>query len=172
MARTQHEVKAREGEEVWEITTPGRVWLTVTDDRGRSKSVSVGGTGKPGARIRISTLDREMMQDSLVEDRSDPFVNGMLKRVDGDQNSDERTASDQALTSEELAELFEKKGNAFQSAVKKLNELNVRRLREMAEPLDAAASQIAFLDSHIEEHYRAGGDTPTYRELKGAGDTA
>lgn len=168
MARTAHTPKAREGEEIWETTTPGRVWVTTTDDRGKEKSVGVG--GKPGQRLRIKSLDREVCQDAILEDASDPFTNGLLKRIDADQNSDERTVSTQALSTEELMAIFEKTGNSFQAAVKKLNELNVRRLREAAEHLDAKASQLSFLDEYIEEHYKGGGDTPTYRELKGLGE--
>lgn len=170
MARTQHQPKAREGEEIWETTTPGTVWVMVTDDRGRDKAVSVG--GKPGQRLRIKSMDREICQDRILDDSGDPFVNGLLKRVDADQNDDEKTVSDQALSTEELMAIFEKTGNAFQVTVRKLNELNVRRLREAAEHLDAKASQLSFLDEHIEANYKGGGDTPTYRELKGIGDVA
>lgn len=168
--RTTHTPRARDGEEIWETTTEGKVWVTTTDDRGKEKAVSVG--GKPGARLRIKSLDREVMQDAILQDGSDPFTNGLLKRIDADQQDDPQTASDQVLTTEQLMELFGKTGNAFQAGVRKLNELNVRRLREMAESLDAKASQIAFLDEHIETEFRQHGDTPTYRELKGIGETA
>lgn len=170
MARTAHVPRARDGEEIWETTTQGTVWVNTTDERGKEKAVSVG--GKPGQRLRVKSLDREIMQDSILEDGSDPFTNGLLKRIDADQNEDPQTASDQALTTEQLMDVFAKTGNAFQSNVKNLNELNVRRLREMAESLDAKASQINFLDEHLETTYRQHGDTPTYRELKGIGETA
>jgi hypothetical protein len=170
MARTTHVPKARAGEEIWETLVPGRVWVAVTDDRGREKAISVG--PKVGARLRIKSLDREVAQDAILNDDSDPFTNGLLRRVDADQQDEESTASEQVLTTEQLMDVFGRTGMAFQSAVKKLNELNVRRLREMAEALDAKASQIAFLDTFLEENFRAGGDTPTYRELKGVGDTA
>jgi hypothetical protein len=168
--RKTHTPTARPGEEIWETLVPGRIWVTTTDDRGKTKDTSVG--PQVGSRLRIKSLDREVAQDSILDDASDPFTNGFLKRVDADQNLDELTASEQALTTEELVELFSKTGNAFQAGVRRLNELNVRRLREMAEALDAKASQISFLDSHIEENYRGGGDTPTYRELKGLGEVS
>lgn len=167
--RTTHTPRARQGEEIWETTTDGTVWVLTTDDRGKEKAISVG--GKPGARLRIKALDREVLQDAILDDESDPFTNGLLKRIDADQNQDPQTASEQALSTEQLAEIFTKSGNAFQSAVKKLNELNVRRMREMAAALDASASQMSFLEEHIEANYRQHGDTPTYRELKGTGET-
>lgn len=160
--RTTHTPKAREGEEIWETTTPGTVWVQVTDDRGKEKSVSVG--GKPGQRLRIKSLDREVNQDAILEDASDPFTNGLLKRVDADQQLNPQTASDQVLTTEQLLETFKSSGNAFRSKVTKLNELNVRRLVEMAEAADASASQISFLREHVAQ-YRQEGDTPTWREL-------
>lgn len=170
MPRTQHQPKARAGEEIWETTTEGRVWVTSTDDRGKERAVAVG--GKVGQRLRIASLDREICQDRILDDTSDPFVNGLLKRIDADQNADERTASQQALSTEELMSIFDKTGNAFQSAVRKLNELNVRRLREAADALDAKASQLAFLDEHLATNYKGGGDTPTYREMQADRDVA
>lgn len=162
--RVAHTPKAREGEEIWETTTPGRVWVTTTDDRGREKQISVGpGVGQ---RLRLKSTDREVAQDSVLDDASDPFTNGLLKRVDADQQLDASTKSDQALDTDQLLALFAKKGNAFQAAVAKLNELNVRRLSEMAEAADASASQIAHLKEVIVENYRQEGDTPTYREIK------
>lgn len=156
-------LRAREGEEIWETTTQGRVWVVTTDHKGHEKPISVG--GKLGARLRITSVDREINQDRILEDTSDPFRNGILKRVDADQNTDERTASDQALDTNELVTVFAKSGMAFQSAVKKLNERNVRRLREMCDAVDASTSQVAFLDKHIEEHYRQQGAMPSYNEM-------
>jgi hypothetical protein len=156
-------LKAREGEEIWETTTDGRVWLTMVDDRGRDVVKSVG--GKVGDRIRIKTTDREIMQDN-VEDG--PFSNGMLKRVDSQAKPEDN--SPQALTTDELMVGFTKSGKAFHSWVAALNEMNVRRMRDMAEAVDATASQIAHLDTVIKEKFRVEGDTETYRTLKTLGD--
>lgn len=162
-ARTTHTPRAREGEEIWETTTPGKVWVLTTDDRGKEKSVRVGGA--VGQRLRIKSLDREINQDAILEDGSDPFTNGLLRRIDADQQQDPQTATEHVVTTEQLLEIFKSSGNAFQAKVKKLNELNFRRLREMAEAADATASQIAFLAEHA-ANFRKEGDTPTYRELK------
>lgn len=153
----------RDGEEVWETTTDGRVWVATTDIRGKVKLVSAG--GKTGTRLRISSADREANQDRVIEDLDDPFTNGMLRRVDADQNADESTASDQALTTDDLMKLFAKSGMAFQSAVKKLNERNIRRMREMCEAVDASTSQVAFLDAYVAENFRKEGSMPSYKEM-------
>jgi predicted type IV restriction endonuclease len=151
------QVTVRDGEEMWETITDGRVWVTVTDHRGHESSKSVG--GKAGSRLRISTVDREINQDRIITDGGDPFANGMLRRVDADQNLDERTASPHALTNENLMLIFSK------SAVKKLNETNVRRMAAMTTDVDASTSQVAFLETYVRENYRKEGDTPTYREM-------
>lgn len=162
--------QTRPGEELWETTTPGTVWVTVTDDRGREKQISAG--GRVGAPLRIKTLDREINQEAVYEVESDPFRNGLLRRLDADQNEDEGTASDQALSQEQLVKLFAKNGNAFRSAVDKLNEINIRRMRGMADDLDVTTAQLAYLNEIIEEKYRKHGDTRTYRELMGIGEVA
>lgn len=164
----QRRPRTREGEELWETTTDGLLYYLVTDTRGREKEKSVG--GKAGTRLKISTVDREMNQDAIQDERSDPWHNGFLRRVDADQNLDERTATDQALSTEELMAVFAKSGNAFQAAVRKLNERNVRRLREMVELVDASQSQQAFIEAHITENYKVQGSMPSYDELARDGD--
>jgi predicted type IV restriction endonuclease len=161
-------LRARSGEEIWETTTAGRVWVTTTDHRGHERDVSVG--GKIGARLRITTVDREINQDRVLEELSDPFRNGLLRRLDADQNVEERTTTDQALTTDDLVTVFAKHGSAFQAAVRNLNERNVRRLREMAEAVDATTSQVTFLDQHLEAKYRRHGAMPSYKDMMAAND--
>lgn len=155
----------REGEEIWELTVPGAVWVEVTNDRGKAVPLCVG--GRPGARLRISTEDRIITQEQIVERELDPFVNGMLCRIDADQQDDEKTASVDALTTEDLMKVFSKSGRAFQAAVDKLNQTSVRRMNEMAEDVDATASQITYLKDSIATRWPIGGDTKVYREIKG-----
>lgn len=160
--------RTRPGEEVWETTTNGYVWVRKTDERGRTKLEKVG--GKAGSRLRIKTLDREIAMEEAGE--SNPFVSGLLKRIDADQSEDPDTATEHALSTEELMVGFAKSGNAFRAFVDKLNEFNVRRMDSMAEGVDASASQISYLKEVIATKYRKGGDTPTYREMAERGDVA
>lgn len=159
-------LRARPGEEIWETTTDGRVWVSQTDERGHTRETSVG--GKAGSRLRISTIDREICQDRVMG--PDPFTNGMLRRVDADQATDPRTASDDVLSTEDLMVGFSKSGNAFRSYVDRLSEFNVRRMHEMAEMVDASQSQVTYLRTVITDRFRQEGDTPTYREMRQVGD--
>jgi hypothetical protein len=152
------DLKAREGEEIWETTTETTSWFRATDDRGRERSVSVG--GKVGARLRISTIDREINQD-LAMHGGDPFSNGLLRRVDDTSANNADT-----LTNQQLMVGFSKNGRAFQAFVEKLTELNVRRMRTLANEIDATVAQVAHLDQVIKDKFRIEGDTPSYREYK------
>ena len=157
MARTP---RTREGEEIWETTTAGRVWVLVTDERGRETARSAG--GKVGSRLRITTLDREIAEDRVQEGDS-AFTNGLLVRVD--TAAPPVTGPTNAMTTDALVVGFSKHGNAFKTFVEALNEINLRRMRDMADVVDATTSQVALLDRCVKT-YRVEGDTPTYREMK------
>lgn len=158
--RTVKQVESTE--ELWETTGEGMIFLQVTGIDGKPRTVSVG--GRVGQRLRISEYDRMLHAESVLDDNADPFQNGMLIRVNGPQ------VSDQALTEDQVAEIFTHTGKPFQDLVLALNEYNTRRLLEKADALDATNSQIQFLRATIEERWPLGGDTPMYRELKGIGE--
>lgn len=182
-------VTAREGEEVWETTTDATIWLTTTFHRGnvqQEKATQFGGA--KGSRVRIKTMDRLTAQE-MSEDSA--FDNGLLRRLDvprtssltsppapdsDEPNAPEARAEDggpQALTDEELTEIFGTNLNTFKARVNRMNELNVRRMKALITPnesgeraVDPRATEIAYLDAIIEEKYKAGGDTPTNAELR------
>lgn len=162
------ELKVRPGEEIWESTVAGQVWVETTDEKGKAKSVCVRGFG----RLRITSIDREINQDMVVDPEYDPFTNGMLIRVDAPQDSDPRTASDQALDTAGLMAVFNTTGKAFEKKVDGLNEVNVRRMWDMRESVDATASQVNYLRKSLDARWPIGTDTPSYRELKGIGEVA
>ncbi len=112
-------------------------------------------------RVNLNIICRSQNEGTAA----DPFRNGLLKRIDADQQLEPMTQSDQVLDTAELMEVFDLKGRDFERRVEDLNELNVRRLNEMAQAADATAGQISFLKEHIASHYRLEGDTPTWREL-------
>ncbi len=149
--------------ETWEITTEGRVWLTVTaftrHGQPQDKDVSLG-PKKIGQKLKISVADRERNQENVTDPKFDPFVNGLLVRVDGDQQAVKATQSTDALSTADLMSLYELRGDEFQAAVEALGQVPIRRLREMAEAVDATASQIRILDDVIQERYRKAASQP------------
>lgn len=154
-------IAERPGEEIWELTVPGRVHVEVTNHRGRPQDLTVHGVG---ARLRLSTDDREICQERIRDKAHDPFTNGMLVRVDSGAKASEK--SNDELTDEDLQQVFELTGQDFEDMVKELSEVNIRRMTGMAEAVDATASQIAFLKNLIAERYPIGGTTPTWEEMQ------
>ena len=152
-------------EEMWVTTTPAMVWVRVSNGRDGTIDRSVG--GRVGAVLRLRTQDRQLAQEVIYNKDSDPFVNGLLKRHDVDQNTDPDTRSEQALSDEELEKVFKKTGDRFAAVLKTLNEVNVRRLKEKAETVAdlASASQAKAIDDMIAEKFRKGGNTAAYRDM-------
>jgi hypothetical protein len=157
----------RAGEEVWETTVLGMTWLKVGDGRGGEKDISIGGT--IGQRLRIKTEDRIINQEICINKSQDPFTNGSLVRVDADQSEDPRTASPDALSVAQMEEIFNLPPAEFSDRIDIMGELSLRRMKDMAEGVDATASQIRKIKALIEERYPLGGAMPIYDELKAIG---
>lgn len=148
---------AAEATETWEITTQGRVWLQVTINsrHGRGtelKDVALG-PNRPGQKLKISPADREMNQEACSGPSYDPFRNGLLVRVDADQNEDEATASMNALTAQQTLDIFELSGAEFEAALGSLDQLPLQRLLDMAPAVDASISQVAAIDAALRDRY-------------------
>lgn len=158
-------VKAREGEEVWVNTLGGRLWYTVTDAKGKERTVHA----RPDQQFRISTDDRELNSSNHADPKNDPFLNGRAKRVDerAEEELPEEYDAEQALTDKDLLLLLAKNGMAFQSAVKKLDERNARRLKALVEADDTTATvpQLNFVTQWVADQFRHGGQTSTGKEL-------
>lgn len=164
---------ARIDDEVWETTTEGWIWVSITNSKGDLVDTRVG--GKVGQKLRISKDDRERLQEMVQDTDHDPFTNGLLAQRSGDKPAPRNDLMgepllehDQALTVETLASYFASNGNAFQAKVKPLNETNLRRLLSMSEDLDASVKQVEFIKAQLEP-YRRGGTQPAYAETVGIG---
>lgn len=154
-------IRRREGEEIWESLIQGDIWVPVTDAQGKERTVRVRGGGK----LRLTPLDRELIQEICVSSDLDMFTNGFLRRIDADQNEDPKTASNVALDVGDLVAVFELGGDEFNAKVDTLNEICVRRMIDLADAADATVSQANYLKESLAERWPIGGDTPTYREM-------
>jgi hypothetical protein len=119
--------------------------------------------------LRISEYDRVMNQERVLDDKADPFTNGMLIKV---SPVVEEEANPNHLPAEEIVALFTITGPEFNTRVDGLNEYNVRRLIELCDDLDATNSQSQYLAETLAKKWPIGGDTPMYRELQGLGQVA
>ena len=141
-------VASREGYEVWENVVGGTVWLTVLGERNREKQVPL--TGQR-SRQRLSTEDRLIMQDAALDAEQDVFTNGMLRRVDADQNEDERTRSNQVFRDGDLVAAFDFKGREFSDFVHELNLLNAGRMQRLITHVDPSESQRQAIADRLAE---------------------
>lgn len=156
---TRTKLTPREGEEIWQVNIQGTVYLGVTGHNQFGQPMIMDkqlGPQKLGLQFRITTFDRVMNQQKVVDGHNDPFLNGMLVRCDKSQQADEDTASDQAVSGTDLGLMFDKSGVVFQQAVQPLNEVNLRRLLDLGEALDASRSQLDYLDELVRERYGKG----------------
>lgn len=154
----------RPNEEIWELTVPGRVNLTVTDNRGQERLLTAKGVGQ---RLRLTEDDRLILQERMRDPQNDFFTNGMLVRVDS--GADKDSATPDQLTDEELVTLFGLPMDEFKPIVQSLGEVSVRRLSTMAESSGASVQQANFLKEQIAERWPVtSGVTKTYREMMSA----
>jgi hypothetical protein len=167
MARTEvaATVKARtKEEEVWAIQVPGTVSLRVTQNNRLGAIVEASlviGPNRAGQQFRIQTSDREENQAAAVSREHDPFLNGMLVRIDQDQQADPITRSTDALGTEQLLDIYELAGDEFKARVETLGELALRRLAEVGESMDCSHLQISFVRELMQERYSKGGPQTT-----------
>ena len=156
--------------ESWEITTEGRVWLQVTSftrhGQPIDKDVSLG-PRKIGQKLKISVADRERNQENVSNPAHDPFLNGLLVRTDADQNTVAATTSVDALSTADLLVIYELRGEEFRQALVGLGQVPIRRLREMAEAVDATSTQINALEDVIDGFRNARSQADAVYDLTG-----
>lgn len=152
--------KPREGEEVWSIQVPGAVHLMVTKNNRHGQAVDARmaiGPNRQGTHFRIKADDRRENQAMCLNPGQDPFRNGMLVRVDGNQQADPETASTDALTTEQLLELFDLDPKDFEARAAAMGEVTLRRMAEVGEAMDVSHKQITYLRELISTRFARGG---------------
>jgi hypothetical protein len=164
VVRPRVNMPVRDGEEVWAIQVPGSVSLKVTSFNRFGQAVEAQmtvGPNRSGHEFKIKVEDREENQARCVDPELDPFRNGMLVRVDNDQQADPATASEDALTTEALLDIYDLEPDKFEARVRALGELPLRRLADVGESMDCSHRQIGFVRELIAERYSKGGPQGT-----------
>jgi hypothetical protein len=158
------DTKPRDGEEVWAIQVQGAVSLRITTFNRFGQAVEglmTIGPNRAGTQFRLKVEDREENQARCVGPEFDPFRNGMLVRIDADQQQDPQTASTDALTTEQLLDIYELPTAKFEARVRSLGEMPLRRLADVGESMDCSHRQIGFVRDLIAERYTKGGPQKT-----------
>jgi len=168
MTTTESEkaIRTPEGIEVWETTIPGAVWVTVANRRGEERQIKVG--PNKGARLRIKTEDREYTQDRILDEGSDIFANGTLRRIDNLPKEAASVESDLAngfYTDAVLAHVMGLEEREFEQAVVGMNERGVRSLKAYALANDARVSQLELIQQEIDQKYKIEAVMPSTAEI-------
>lgn len=168
MTTTESEkaIRTPNGIEVWETTIPGAVWVTVANRRGEERQVKVG--PNKGARLRIKIEDREYTQDRVLQEASDVFSNGTLRRIDNltkDEADVERDLASGHYTEAVLTHVLAMEQGEFEQAVLSMNERGVRSMKAFALANDARVSQLEFIQSEIDEKYKIEAVMPSTAEI-------
>lgn len=152
------------GQEVWAIQIPGLVHLRVLAPSRLGVLVegelSIG-PNQVGRQFRIATEDREDNQARVADSAYDPFKNGILIRIDQDQQLDPDTASRQALTTEAILDLFDLPQAAFEAAAAGFGEIPLRRMVDIGTSMDVSHRKIDFVSTLIDERYSVAKSQPS-----------
>lgn len=146
--------------EVWEVCVPGKVVLRILKANRFGQAVEAElsmGPNRRGSRFEISEDDRRDNQRNVADAAHDPFRNGMLRRIDGDQQASPETSSPEVISDEQMVEIIDLPQEAFEARVAQLGEVTVRNIREMAVGAGASHAKVTWLDSHIRERFATGG---------------
>lgn len=143
-----------EGKETWEMQTGGTVYVESLIDPVRGVTKMLKASGK-GGRVRISAMDRKLAQERTRDKKHDPFTNGLMLRVDDDQQEDPDTASPSAMSDAGLTKLFSFKQQArFRAAIGDLTEVSLRRLKDLAaENEDVTSVQNDIINTRINDEF-------------------
>lgn len=146
--------------ETWEMRVDGKIVLNVlkTTRFGQPiEAILTIGPKRKGMRFTINADDRKDNQRIVAAVEHDPFKNGMLLRIDEDQQAEEETQSEAALTDEQYLEILDLDDAAFATRVATLPEVPVRNLRQLAEGAGASHTKVTWLDQHIHDRFQPGG---------------
>lgn len=169
MSQPQMTLQPRDGMEVWQMQIPGTIILNVLKPNRLGQQVAerlVIGPNQVGFQFHLAPSDRDENQRAVRDPNGDPFRNGMLVRVDKDQQQDPNTASKDALSDEELMDICDMRQAEFEAAVSNLGEVSVRRTLAIATQLDVSHKKVSFLEEHIRERFAVGGPQPSLSEAR------
>ena len=152
--------------EIWEAVTEATVYIHVRDTlNGGWKAKRVGGKGA-GRRLQISVEERRYNQDLIPDEgiKFDPFVNGMLICVQGDEVQGSMTNDDL------LSVLKLDDDDTFVEFINDIeSEIVVRRLLAMSEKHASKSRYDSLLDL-VDRRYRVGGTQRVVQEMIDAGE--
>lgn len=155
---------AARGFEVWQMQIPGTIHLrTMVPNRFGQlvEDTLTVGPNRVGHQFRISHEDREDNQQHVADSAYDPFRNGILARIDVDQQTVPETASINALTTEQILEIFDLTQDTFEEEIKRYAEIPLRRMIDVGERMDVSHRKIDAISRLVDERYSVAKSQPS-----------
>lgn len=152
------------GQELWKMETDAIVYLEIEgktrygDSLGKEFKV---GPNRKGYEFIMKTADRIDCQRAIIDPAQDPFRNGTFSRVDADQQQDPNTASEQAITTEQIIDMLDQPLAQFEDSIGRLEEVPIRRVLETAIAMDVSHQKITLLEDVIKDRYAKGAAQPS-----------
>lgn len=137
-----------QGLEVWENVTEALLGLKKIDHRGNDKDALV----RAGAKVTLTPEERELNESMIVDDKFNPFKNGMLRavRLTDDPDAGEVDASAH-FSDAEMTAFFKKTVAVYTKAVNEItSSFLLQRLIKFGEENEATVRQITLLRDRLE----------------------
>lgn len=141
--------------EVWENQSAGIVYVHVTDPI--NPNLRPDRMIPPGGRVSITTRDRRINQQQIVDRAFDMFINGLLtpvQLVETASDFEEIKSQPNVKSESELKELFDLTAAKFKTELQGLTNTRIlQRMHDMAEQdeVKATHSQVKAIEARIDE---------------------
>ena len=153
--------------ETWEIQVASEVRLKRTTQNRLGTAIQeefIVGPNRIGQRFELSPDDRRDNQRLVADKEHDPFLNGMLRRVTGEPETEPEVASPNSISTEEIIDLIDLPEAEFDARIADMNEIALRRVLEMAEQVGASYPRVTKLQDTVRERFTPGGPQPSMLE--------
>lgn len=131
--------------ETWESVVPNSIWLVRLNRRGDEEPFEV----IPRKRFTITSLDRLITQEKIVDRANDPFTNGQFRPVVVPEGINIET-NPNALSDEDILALFQASTIAWQEYLKVIDSADtLRRMCELADSSDISLARYRELEAQL-----------------------
>ena len=136
--------------EVWQSAVLGETYVKRVDQHGNVTSQRVQGHGT----VSVTPYERRIHESAVADQTLNPYRNGRLTPVrllDEEPDTASLQANPNAMSETAMKALFNSQIRTFTNKVGDVtNPITLRRLREVADEVDAKASQIKVIEARME----------------------
>lgn len=158
MSDTQVELDPFTGQEAWQYTAKGKLYLRryITGKHGETRHEVIRG----GQVFHLTPAERHLNSDQVRDPSRDPFLNGTcvpLRLTSETPEKDRKVIEENpaVLTDEQIIALFSNRKGSGEALIETLGKIEnpvvLQRILALAESADLAASRIAAVRARLED---------------------